>query len=519
MSWYDDFINKMFKKEVEAEDYEAIFQRMDVEKFFTMARNIWAPNSVIKKIGGYSKLDSLYLDQDIYAAVDKRIASIKSARMVFDGEDQELVDWFEKQLRPHELQLKEDFWWTIFNGWGVEQIIYKDDLSGEIDGFQREQFWRFEPQKDLIHVKCINSDNPKLMNRILPYGKWVLTTNNGTSYNPYGDSMGERLIMPWIFKCTGWDLWIDFAKRFANGFMHGKIDDIKKKEEFRATLEKAAKAAIIVTGKTTELSVQQPNRDSSLYIAINDQTIRSINKVVLGETQTSDQQVRGSSASASVHNEVRIEKALADVELIQKAINEIILAIGKVNGFDENKLPKCKLIYDVTYTESDLYNVGVRFNKNYFVNRYGIKEDEFEIASTEVPSFGFSSKGKSTFLNPDDMAAFIGLSKQGHKCPVHKFDKASDEASASRKARRSENENEEIVSVLNRNSVPPLDNEDLISAILTSDNRAQLDKKLNALFDTRNNLFVDDMTNALYYAAARGAMLGNPESLSGNQEE
>lgn len=512
MSWFTDTYEKLFKREVDPAEFEAIFRRMDLEQFFGNLNNLWHPSELIRKIGGWDKLDLLYKDPDIYASIDKRIAALKSTKMVLKGKNESITQFMMDQLKPHELQLKEDIWWTIFNGYGVEQIIYNEDLSGRVVGFQREEFWRFEPQKDLIHVKCVDTSVAALRNKILPYGKWVLTTNNGTSYNPMGDSMGERLVMPWIFKCNGADLWMDFAKRFANGFMHGKITDMKKKDEFRRALEKAGKSSVIVTDKDSELSMIQASRDSSIYTSINDQTVRSITKVILGETQTSDMQERGSSASAAIHNDVRIEKTMADIELVQKGIKEIMLHIAAVNGFEPDDVPDVAIIYDTTYSESDLYAVGVRFNKEYFMNKYGLKETEFDVP-VQSGGFGFSPRqGKSTFLTPAQMAAFIG-GLPGKSCPVHGLTKAEDEAAAKRKATRSENENEEIVAVLNRTASPPLDPDDLISAILTSQNEKELDDKLNALFDTRNNAFVDDLTEALYYAATRGAMLGNPEPL------
>src|SRR5690606_11118824 len=138
---------------------------------------------------------------DIFAALDKRVAALLDTKLTLAGGDPALNKWFTDQLLPFERQLKQDFFWTAFNGYGVEQIIYDEDGSGRLAGFQREEFWRFLPLKDLIHVKCVHSNDPEYRDQVMPYGKFVLTTNNGTSYNPMGDSIAERLITPWIFKC------------------------------------------------------------------------------------------------------------------------------------------------------------------------------------------------------------------------------------------------------------------------------------------------------------------------------
>lgn len=526
MSWFDSFKDRLFKKEVQKADFSAMFQRMDFDMFFKSLSNLWAPNELIGKLGGYHKLGLLYKDPDIYSAIDKRVAALLTTEMQLEGPDESLVKFFEEQLRPHERQLKQDFWWTVYNGWGVEQIIYDEDGSGRVAGFQREEFWRFEPQKDLIHAKLVHSDmHNEYRNQLIPYGKFVLTTNNGTSFNPYGDSMAERLIMPYIFKCNGWDLWMDFAKRFANGFMHGRIEDMEQVEEMRKALEAAGKSSIFVTDKNTELILAQPSRDSSLYDLIDTKTVRSIQKVVLGETQTSNMDERGGSASAGVHNEVRQEKTWADIDLVSRAINETIRQIGEVNGFDPKLLPTVTLSWDPDFSieqatrDNTLYSMGVRFTPEYYKRIYGLKEDDFEIVEVQSqPSWGFDSKfkkshnGKSSFLSPQEMKDFIGLSDVGHKCSVH-FN-----ADDARKSRRQDKEKEEIVELLSRNSEPPLNPDDLIAAILSSSDQKELDEKLVALFNIRNNGFVDDMAKGLYLAAARGAMYGNPEVLKDEEE-
>src|SRR5690606_29619529 len=95
----------------------------------------------------------------------------------------------------------------------------------------------------------------------------------------------------------------------------------------------------------SDVSLIQPNRDSALFAEIDDRTIRSFQKVILGQTQTSDMQARGGSASASVHNEVRWDKTLADIGLVTKSFNETIKQIAFVNDITD-ELPKAKLLID-----------------------------------------------------------------------------------------------------------------------------------------------------------------------------
>lgn len=519
-----DWFNKkqeeeLFKKEIPEEHFLSMFQRMDVDTFFNNLNNMWDPGELIQKIGGRHNLYKLYKNEEIYAAVDKRIAALLDTRLVLEGPSKDLVNRFSEQILPHERQLKQDFWWTVAYGYGVEQIIYNEDMSGDIVGFQKEDFWRFEPMKDLTHAKLIFSANPALANKVMPYGKWVLTTNNGTYSNPFGDPMFERLIQPWIFRCTGWDLWMDFAKRFANGFMHGRIVDEKKREAFRAALAKAGKSSILITDKNTEVNMIQASRDSSIYDMIDTKTVKSIQKVILGETLSSDMQERGSSGASGVHNDVRLEKTRADISLIEKAINETIDQIATVWGIETEELPRAKLIYDpglnqeLATRDTTLHGMGIRFSKQYYINNYGFKEEDFEIQEPAASPFGFSQK-KKTFLKPEDVKKFIGMPEQvPHVCSSMNF-----APNVSRKNNRQMDEKEDVVQYLARNGVPPIQFDLLMAAISLSKNEKELDENLAKLFDNSSTAFEDLLMNTLYYSSARGAMFANPERLPADEE-
>lgn len=511
------------KKKNSKKEYTSLFTTVNLDAFYQNLNNLYSPSELIQRIGGFSRFPLLYKDHDIRASIEKRQAALLDTKLMIEGPDSYLNEFFMDQLQPHEDQLKKDLLWSIFNGYGVEQILYHPSMNGTVIGFNREQYWRFEPLPDLKHVILRNSsgrDAMEMVGQVLPYGKWVLTVNDGTTANPWGEPLAESMIVPYLIKCNAWDLWQDFAKRFANGFMHAQISDPEQREEASKELNKTGKSTFIVTDKDTSIAMHMPPRDSSLYSLMEDKAVRALQKLILGETQTSSTEVRGGSASASVHNEVRQEKTWADIRLVSKGLNEIIKQIAYVNGFDKSKLPKASLIYEPTFSveqasrDVQLNGIGVKFKKQYYVKNYGIDSADFDLEDPKpASSWGFKQRSKQTYLSPEDMKKFIGSIPNEGGCPVH-----MDAATASRKGRRQEAEKEEIVELLNRNNEPPLNPDDLVAAILTSKNEKELDAKLNALFDQRNNSFVDVMTEGLYLSAARGAMLGNPEVLP-NEEE
>lgn len=519
MNIFDKFLD-LFKREVPETEMESIFSRLDVDQFFNGLSNLWHPSELLRKIGGHSKLHNLYKDAEIYAAVDKRVAALLDTRLVLEGGSPELIKFFEANLLPFERQLKQDFWWAVPYGYAVEQIIYNPDMSGNVIGFQKEDFYRFEPQQDLIHVKLIDTTNSAYRNKIMPYGKWVLTTNNGSFSNPLGDPMFERLIQPWIFRCNGWDLWMDFAKRFANGFMHAKIEDTAKATEMRSALEKAGKSSIIVTDKSTDVSMISASRDSSLYDLIDSKTIATMQKVILGETLSNQMNQTGSYGAASIHNDVRIEKTMSDIKLVEGAFDETIKQIAAVNKFT-GELPKAKIVYDagINFEQAQrdqvLTGTGIKFTKEYYIKNYSLAEEDFEIAAPQ-PSFGFKAEQKKkTFLKLEDVKEFMGMPEDCPDCsrPIQL------DVNTTRKENRQYDEKEETVDFLIRSGTPPIETSDLMAAINMSKNSKELEENLNLLFDQRSTDFVELMTNALYYSASKGALFGNPKTVEAIDEE
>ena len=202
MGFFDNFRNykdRLYKKEAPKEEFDSYFERLDLENFFNFMNNVYDPSSMLYKFGGRRSLEKLYYDPEIFSAWDKRQSAILDTRPILKDGDDAVREFMEKQILPHQRQLKQDIQWSNPYGYSVIQIIYNEDRSGNVDGYQREQFWRFEPQQDLIHVKLINSDNPGMINRLMPYGKWVLITNNGTYFNPFGEASFERILQPWLW--------------------------------------------------------------------------------------------------------------------------------------------------------------------------------------------------------------------------------------------------------------------------------------------------------------------------------
>ena len=140
------------KKKNSKKEYTSLFTTVNLDAFYQNLNNLYSPSELIQRIGGFSRFPLLYKDHDIRASIEKRQAALLDTKLMIEGPDSYLNEFFMDQLQPHEDQLKKDLLWSIFNGYGVEQILYHPSMNGTVIGFNREQYWRFEPLPDLKHV-------------------------------------------------------------------------------------------------------------------------------------------------------------------------------------------------------------------------------------------------------------------------------------------------------------------------------------------------------------------------------
>jgi phage gp29-like protein len=516
VSYWTDIYEKLFDREVPTQEdqraYSALYERVDVENFFQRLTYYHDPIAH-KHLGQNRKnLELIYKnDSEIMAAVDKRLGALLTSEIKIETESEELRAYFEENVLSHKDQLIEDFWWAVAYGYNVEQIIYNKDRSGAIDGFSREQYWRFTPYPDLKSISLTSKSgfgSKQKVNELLPYGKWVLTVHKGTSFNPFGEALFSRLYMPYVFRCNGFDFWMNFLERFASGFMIGKnaTGSEESIKAMRKALDKAAKAASIVVPTEDDVSAVFPPNQGAAYKEFDDKILQIYLRAILGETQTSVMENRGSSASAEVHDGIRAEKTLFDIKIVEKSFRELVKQVSLVNGFDLERNPlKIRLIpsqgleAERAERDSKLKQSGVvSFTKDYLQRHYGFEEDEIEVPEPDpLASLGLG-QGKSIHLSSEDQKNLFDVGKTHEACGGFKFNEAE----------VAFNNVDEVVNLLERLDVSPLDFEQVIATIFASKDRKDLEKNLDALFYEDNPEFSEIMTQALYSIFAEGYKRG-----------
>ncbi|BAZ39430.1 hypothetical protein NIES4101_53830 [Calothrix sp. NIES-4101] len=148
--------------------------------------------------------------------------------------------------------------------------------------------------------------------------------------NPYGVGVGRTLWWNVFFKKQGIKFWLQFVDKFASPTAIGKYPKGATQEQ-KATLLRALNAIATDAGVSIpdgmEVMLLEASRSGSIqcYEGLANYMDSEISKAVLGETLSTQIGDRGSYAAAQTHNEVRMQLAKADADLLSDTLNRTLI--------------------------------------------------------------------------------------------------------------------------------------------------------------------------------------------------
>ncbi len=165
----------------------------------------------------------------------------------------------------------------------------------------------------------------------LPVRKFVVHRTGALDNNPYGLGLGNQLYWPVEFKRQGLTFWLIFADKFGSPTVEGEYEPGATEDEKRELLNAALSVSVdgaIIHPKGMTLSLLEAARAGS--IETYDKLVRYMDEqcseAVLGETGSTNQSGEGGSrARDQVGNEVRLEVAQADADLLSATLQDTLI--------------------------------------------------------------------------------------------------------------------------------------------------------------------------------------------------
>ena len=346
------------------------------------------PDMVLEKFGlGRQDLRKLESDDEIAGALETRREAVLTTAWRFEPFGNADTQWLYEEIAPHVENILRGAWAAIPYGYSVMEAIYEDKGDGTI-GLQRVQEkpleW-FEPRRDGTLLFYPPSGSKKIgQGPSFPVDttfKFFMTRRNPTYRNPYGEALLSRAYWAWFFRYNAWRFWMNFVERFGDPFIMGKVHNPQQFVDELGKLGAEARFAIGVDEDAEVILQVAPGEFARLESALD----RRIQKLILGQTLTTDVQGWGSYAAARVHDEVRTDKKKSDIRLVRGTVRNVAKALWVLNN-KAGDLPEfvmddgTDLSQERAERDAKLVKSGVlRLTKQYLLDRYDFEPGDISL--------------------------------------------------------------------------------------------------------------------------------------------
>ncbi len=281
---------------------------------------------------------------------------------------------------------------AIFFGYSVVELTWKKDgkilVPEKIVGKPQEWFI-FDKYNELRLRKYKHGFYLFEEGEKLPPYKFVLTQHKPTFTNPYGEKILSRCYWPVTLKKGGIEYWQLMMERYGMPYLIGRYPNTftaTQKTEFLDQLKQMVVDNITIFDEALGIELKEsPQFDiGQLYENLVKYHNREISKAVLTVTLTTEIEKTGSYKAGEVHKEMLQFLGESDRKLVESSLNKIIdyyceLNYGNIERPKIKLLDKEKVIEESVDRDKVLSDMGVKFSKEYFMKRYKLAENDFEI--------------------------------------------------------------------------------------------------------------------------------------------
>jgi len=337
-----------------------------------------------------ASLKKLETDDEIFQGLRTRREAVVATPWRFEGGDEATNALLEEELKPLMEQIVGGAWKAVPYGYSVLEAVYRRREDGKIglSTVVAKPIEWFDPRPD-GSLRYFSADGLSADGEVCDQTyKFFLTRVDPSYQQPKGEALLSRLYWPWFFRFNGWRFWGQFLERFGQPLLVGKSNSPTKMAQ---ALLSAHQDAVIAIGPQDEVDAVQPATNGEAFEKLEQAVVRRFQKVILGQTLTSDtgKNGGGSYALGQVHAEVKESLRKADIRLVRRTVQNIVNALCALNKVVKN-VPEIVFADDagleVARAERDnkLSTLGVKFTKEYFLDRYDLREDDFEVV--QMPS-------------------------------------------------------------------------------------------------------------------------------------
>lgn len=285
---------------------------------------------------GLAIYDDIERDALAHAVINKRKMAVVSFPWEVDPASNALKDRKAAELVKAQLiainfdKLTLDLLDAILKGFSVGEVIWNSDGSQiyvERIIPRNQRRFVFDEARTLRLLTLQNT----MRGDELPARKFIVHSTGGKDGSPYGLGLGSKLFWPTYFKRQNITFWLTFADKFGSptavGKYPGGTSDTDQSNLLTAISSIAQESGVIVPDNMV-IELLEASRTSAgdFYERMCRYMDEQISVAVLGETMTTIAKAAGlGSGQSDVQNDIRLELARADADLLTGTLQETLV--------------------------------------------------------------------------------------------------------------------------------------------------------------------------------------------------
>lgn len=317
-------------------------------------------------------------------------------------------------------QMRQELLKAILYGFYIGEVIWK--ISG--DAIIPERVRAKHPRRFVFttdrELKLITNDN--FEGEALPDKKFIRFTY-GSSDNPYGVGLGQKLWWPVWFKKNSIKFWMIFVDKFGSPTPVGKYPPgttVELQQKLLDAIDAIQNESGIKIPDTMQIEFLEASRSGkATHQELCEYMDKQISKAVLGQTATTEG-TPGKLGGDDAQNETRQDIVKADAILLDECLNNSIVKwIVNYNFSNITEYPKIYTIVEKgtdfkALSERDrilVKDVGLPISKEYFYQTYNIpapeKGQQLVDAQESFGSFTDKQEDETEALLGKEVAPYI----------------------------------------------------------------------------------------------------------------
>jgi phage gp29-like protein len=375
-----------------------LYRPVAIEDVLNLLARLPDPDVMLaaKQLGRH-ELRKLEADDEISAALETRREAVLATPWRLEPYDSEPAAWLWAELAPHIESLLRGAWSAVPYGFSVLEAVYRPPAPGAprlgLAFVEEKPLEWFEPRRDnSLWYTAPNGGMPVAVDTT---AKFLLTRRQPTYRNPYGEALLSRLYWPWFFRHNGWRFWMQFLERFADPLLLGRVpvrgvdagDDQARLDAWVLGMQGLGFESVVAVplvdgqGDLTAVTSGAAGEFEKVEAAL----LARIQRLILGQTLTSQVGASGSYAAAKIHNEVRDDKRRADLRLVTGTVQRLIDALWTLNTLPD--APPTFILQDDQGLETEraardaqLVEAGVlTLTEQYLLSNYPFEPGDFTL--------------------------------------------------------------------------------------------------------------------------------------------